>query len=145
MQSFKRSTRVAELLQQHISKIIQEMNNSEMGFVTVTGIKLTDDLLDARVYYSVLGSDEQVLNTQNILNESIPEIRHQIAVRLNLRRTPTLIFDLDTTAERATKVFELLARIKSGEEHPAESETSVTAEKTPNKSAVKPKKPSKNK
>ena len=115
MLSYKRSVRVAELLQQEISKIIQELKEPELGFVTVTGVKLTEDLQTARVFYSVIGSPEEIERSRHIINGSRQEIRRELASRVNLRRTPTLDFEYDETPTRATRVFEILEKIKTGE------------------------------
>jgi len=118
MQSYKRSARVAELIQQELSKIVQELKDSHptLGFVTVTGIRLADDLKSARVFYSVMGSEDEVKESRAILEAAVPEIRHFLALRLNMRRTPTLLLDYDVTPRLATRVFELLEKIKSEEE-----------------------------
>ncbi len=120
MQSFKRSTRVAELIQQEISRIVQEIKNPEIGFITITGVKLTDDLQDARIYYSVIGSDEVKAKTAAILQESLKSIRHSLAAQINMRRVPTLLLMYDDTAEKANRIFELLEKINK-EEKPPES------------------------
>ena len=112
MLSYKRSVRVAEQIQKVVAGVIQELKEPGLGFVTVTGVKLTDDLLDARVFYSVFGTPEVVENTKKIIENSAPEIRHELAFRLNLRRTPTLTFSYDDTPERASHVFEILEHIK---------------------------------
>lgn len=120
MQQYKRSARVGELIQQEISKIVQEdLKQPGVGFITITGVKLTDDLQQARVFYSVIGGEEEVARTKTILLDSVQMIRHELAARLNLRRTPTLTFDYDETPERAARVFSILERIKSEEEQPA--------------------------
>ncbi|MBN1823632.1 MAG: 30S ribosome-binding factor RbfA [Endomicrobiales bacterium] len=112
MQNYKRSTRVGEQIQQEISKIVQEIKDPEFGFVTITGIKLTDDLLSARIFYSVLGSPEEVKRSCQILEEQLKHIRHELAVRLNLRRTPDLTLEYDHTPEKANRVFEILENLK---------------------------------
>jgi ribosome-binding factor A len=117
MLSYKRSVRVAEQVQQEISRIVQELKNAHpaLGFVTITGIRMSDDLRSARVFYSVIGSEQEVKESSSIIDAAVPEIRHQLAVRLNMRRTPTLQFDYDTTPQKAARVFELLEKIKSEE------------------------------
>ena len=113
MHTYKRSTRVAELLQQEISRIIMEMPAlTAFGLVTVTGVKLTDDLQDARVFYSVIGDQSHKDAAQRAIRDAIPQIRHQVALRVNLRRTPRLVFEYDTTPERAGRVFEILEHLK---------------------------------
>ena len=113
MLAYKRSTRVAELLHQEISKIVLDIKDSGFGFVTITGVKLSDDLQDARIYYSVIGSEEQIRATSEILRANLPQIRHQIAVRVNLRRTPALTIEYDHTPENASKIFEILEKINN--------------------------------
>lgn len=115
MQNYKRSVRVAELVQQEISRIIPDLKKPGLGFITITAVKLTDDLQECRVFYSVLGSPAEIEANRKLLAECIPEIRHQLAQRLNLRRTPTLEFKFDDTPEKANRVFEILEKLKSEE------------------------------
>ena len=113
--SYKRSTRVGELIQQAVSEILRETRGLDCGLVTVMGVKLTDDLLSCRIFYSVFGTEEDKAKAAETLNKSVKEIRYQLAGRLNLRRTPTLVFEYDDTNEHASKVFDLLEKIKSEE------------------------------
>ena len=122
MHSYKRSTRVAELIQRTIADIIRDIKEPGLGFVTVTGVKLTDDLLDARIFYSVIGSEEEVKNSGEILGKSLKTIRHELAVRLNLRKTPELNLKYDDTSEKANRVFELLEKIHREGPPPAKEE-----------------------
>ena len=115
MLSYKRSERVAELIQREIAKIIQDLKEPGIGFVTVTGVKLTDDLLDARIFYSVLGSPEEIEQSKKIIEKVSQHIRHELAYKLNLRRTPTLKFSFDDTPQKAAHVFEILEQIKQEE------------------------------
>jgi len=115
MLSYKRSTRVAEQIQREISKIVQELKEPKMGFATITGVKLTDDLQSARVFFSVIGTENEVAETCRILKDSVPSIRHQLAAKMNLRRTPTLEFVFDETPAKAGRVLELLEKIRSEE------------------------------
>ena len=128
MLSYKRSQRVGELVQQEISRIVQEMNALDGGLITITGIKMTDDLQEARVFYSVLGSPEEIAKGTASLKQSIQEIRHQLAVRLNLRRTPSLYFVFDETVERAVRIVSILEKIK--DEAPADTTGSTVDQDT---------------
>jgi ribosome-binding factor A len=134
MLGYKRSARVGELLLQEISRIVQEFEAPGQGLITVTHVKLTDDLQDARIFYSVLGTEEQSEKTHQLMKDSLPYIRHQLAVRLNLRLTPRLSLEIDTTVETASRVFELLEKIKKESEEinapaPAVVETGEAPEK----------------
>ena len=118
MLGYKRSTRVAELIQQEISKIVQRMQPPELGLITITGIKLTDDLRSARVFYSVIADNDKIEQAKIFVEGSIQSIRYELAQGLNLRRTPTLVFEFDETPSRATRIFEILDKIKSENKAP---------------------------
>ncbi len=110
--NFKRSERVGELLRHEISKYIQHINNPKLGFVTVVALRLSDDLSDAKVFYSVYGSAEEKSETARILNSTIYNLRHDLGKRLeSLRRIPHLEFILDDTAEKAQRVGHLLNQL----------------------------------
>ncbi|OEG70952.1 hypothetical protein ATZ36_03670 [Candidatus Endomicrobiellum trichonymphae] len=110
--SYKRSVRVSELIQQTVSSIVREMKELDAGLVTVMGASLTDDLLSCRIYYSVLGSEGDKKKVVRVLKKNTKQVRHKLALHLNLRRTPTISFVYDDTNERATKVFDILQKIE---------------------------------
>jgi ribosome-binding factor A len=111
--SYKRSVRVSELIQQTVAAIAREIKDLNTGLVTITGVKLTDDLLSCRIYYSVLGSQEDKKTAEEVLKKNTKEIRHQLALRLNLRHTPAILFNYDDTSENAAKIFDILKKIES--------------------------------
>jgi ribosome-binding factor A len=110
--SYKRSVRVGDLIQQTVSEVVRELKDLDTGLVTIVGVKLSDDLLSCRIYYSVFGSDEDKKKINMGLKKNTKEIRHQLAIRLNLRRTPEIVFVYDDTNETADKVFNLLKKIE---------------------------------
>ncbi|MDR1087175.1 MAG: 30S ribosome-binding factor RbfA [Endomicrobium sp.] len=110
--SYKRSVRVGELIQQTVSEVVRERGDLKSGLVTIMGVKLTDDLLNCRIYYSVFGSQEDKNKAQSVLKKNTKEIRHQLAMRLNLRRTPEIVFVYDDANENAARVFDLLKKIE---------------------------------
>jgi ribosome-binding factor A len=110
--NYKRSTRVAELIQQEVSKIVQELKDPEKGFITITGVKLTEDLKSARIFFSVIGNEQDIKKNSQILNEQTANIRHLLAVGLNLKYTPVIAFEYDETPAKASRIFEILEKIK---------------------------------
>jgi ribosome-binding factor A len=88
------------------------MKDLDAGLVTVMGASLTDDLLSCRIYYSVLGSEGDKKKVVRVLKKNTKQVRHKLALHLNLRRTPTISFVYDDTNERATKVFDILKKIE---------------------------------
>ncbi|MCL2485596.1 MAG: 30S ribosome-binding factor RbfA [Endomicrobia bacterium] len=110
--SYKRSTRVGELIQQTVSEIIRDIRDLNVAIVTIMSVKLTDDLQTCRIFYSVFGNEEDKKQAAEILAKNTKEVRHQLALKLNLRRTPTITFTYDDTNETASKVFDLLKKIE---------------------------------
>ncbi|MDR0978213.1 MAG: 30S ribosome-binding factor RbfA [Endomicrobium sp.] len=109
---YKRSVRVGELIQRTVSDIVRELKDMDAGLITIMGVKLTDDLLNCKIYYSVFGSIDDRKKTDIVLKKNTKEIRHQLAMRLNLRRTPEIVFVYDSSNENADRVFNLLKKIK---------------------------------
>ena len=109
----KRSTRVGDLLQQEISRIIiQELKDPRLGFVTVTGVSLSDDLRNAKVFVSVLGSPEEIKQTFDGLKSATGFMRNCIGKRVKLRYVPELSFWLDESGSYGAHIEELLRDIK---------------------------------
>lgn len=115
MLPYKRSQRVGDLLRQEISDIImRRMKDPRIGFITVTGVNVTDDLKTARVYISVLKEEEREL-TLKVLNDARKMVRSELAKRVQLRTIPALEFRMDEAIEYGSRIEKLLKDIK--EEH----------------------------
>lgn len=112
MKAYKRATRVAELIQENMAKIFRDIKELNQGLVTVTSVRLTDDLQTCRVFYSVIGSKEDKDNAKKVLEEKAKQIRFTLAQNMDLRRMPTIDFKYDDSGERAEKIFEILDKIK---------------------------------
>ena len=80
------------------------------GLITITGVRVTDDLKTAIVRVSVLPAEHQDL-TMHGLKSAARHIRHQIADRLALKRTPELVFELDESLKRQAGVLDALAKV----------------------------------
>ncbi|MDR2860842.1 MAG: 30S ribosome-binding factor RbfA [Elusimicrobiota bacterium] len=113
MQSYKRSDRVGELIQQTVSLIIRDFKDLNTAVVVITKVKLTDDLLNCKIYFSVFGDSAEKEKNEQILKRNIKEVRHQLALRLNLRRTPTIEFIYDSSNEEAAKVIDLIEKLQN--------------------------------
>lgn len=100
---------VGREVQREIASIVRnEIDDPLIGFVTITDVEMSPDLKLARVYFSVLGSDEDKENAGRGLRRAAKFIRGLIAERIELRYTPSLRFYLDETPERAQRIEELL-------------------------------------
>jgi ribosome-binding factor A len=106
----RRPERLAELIKEELSLIIGgEVEDPRVGFVTVTGAKLSADLRTAKVYVSVLGAEKEVRGSLAALRHASGFIRHQLGAVLRMRHTPELHFVYDDADVRAARIAELLS------------------------------------
>jgi len=113
MKHYKRADRVAALIKQEISQIIlQELHDTESGFITITKVKLSDDIRHAKIYFSVLGDAEKKDKVKEILDKAKGHIRGEIGHRIKIRFVPTIEFFYDDSAEYAEHIESLLNKIK---------------------------------
>lgn len=113
MHPYKRSVRVSDLIKEEVAQIImQRLKDPRIGFVTVTGVNVSEDLRHAKVYVSVL-EDAKQDKTLKILNSSAPFIRGELAGRVRIKFIPQLVFKLDESIEYGAKIERILTEIKS--------------------------------
>jgi ribosome-binding factor A len=112
----ERTARLDELLREEISAVIaRDVDDPRVGFVTVTDVEVAPDLRHAKVWVSVIGSEEERTQTLRALNRAMPFVRQRLG-KLRLKRIPELHVKLDTTAERGTRVLRILDALESGQE-----------------------------
>ncbi|MCX5702413.1 MAG: 30S ribosome-binding factor RbfA [Candidatus Omnitrophica bacterium] len=108
-----RYEKVAEALRKEISSIIHdELKDPRLGFVTITNVDLTGDLRYAKVFFSVLGKDQEYKRTKEALDSALGFIRRLIAQRIRLRFTPEIAFKEDRSSEYSIKIQQVLEEIK---------------------------------
>jgi ribosome-binding factor A len=118
----KRSEKVAEAVHEIVSGLlVKGLKDPRIGFVTITGVKMTDDLSVAKVYFSVIGSDEEKKISQAGLQSAVGFIRKEVGKHLRLRHVPEIHFRVDESLERANTIERLLKQIH--DEHPDDSST----------------------
>lgn len=107
--------RVGEQIKKELSTLIQmELKDPRIGFITVTGVEVTGDLSQARVYLSVLGNDEQKEETLKALARGTGFLRSELGKRIRFRHTPELIFKFDQSIEYGSRIESLLEKINNG-------------------------------
>lgn len=112
----KRSTRVAQLLQEELAGLlINEIKDPRVGLVTVTEVRLADDLSFARVFVSVYGDDAQREAALAGLRGAAGFLRRELAHRVKLRHMPELAFSLDETLDQAERLETVFNAIQRGE------------------------------
>ena len=111
----QRTDRVNELLRQEIGAIVtRDVADPRIGFATITSVETTADLRHAKVWVSVIGQPAERDATVAALRHAMPFVRHELGTRLRIRRIPDLHVHLDDTAERGTRVLQLLSELESG-------------------------------
>jgi ribosome-binding factor A len=100
--------RINEVLREVVGATIAELSDPRIGFVTVTSVETSPDLRAAKVYVSVLGSEEEREATLTGLRSSHGVIQSKIAGETRMKRTPTLTFHYDETVEQGVRISRLL-------------------------------------
>ena len=110
--AFNRVERVKEEMKRELSAIIRELKDPRISQMTsVVAADVTKDLKYAKVYVSVMGSEEEKQNTLKALKSATGYIKKEIASRLNLRIVPEPSFVLDTSIDYGMHINELLNKI----------------------------------
>lgn len=113
-----RSGRVGEQMKKELSQLIQtEIKDPRIGFVTVTGVDVTNDLSQAKVYLSVMGDEEQKEQSIKALEKASGFLRSEIGKRIRLRHTPELLFKIDSSIEYGSHIEKLLGEIRERDNH----------------------------
>ena len=112
----QRTDRIDQLLRQEIGDILaRDIQDPRIGFVTITDVETAPDLSTARVWVSVIGQPEEREQTLKALRRAMPFVRHELGSRVRLRRIPELQLRADDTAQKGTRVLQLLAELEAGE------------------------------
>ncbi len=115
MLPYKRSQRVSDLIREEVADIIMyKLKDPRIGFVTVTGVELSPDLKQAKIFVSVLKEEERE-PTLDALNASKAFMRTILAKHLRMKFIPHIDFRLDSSIEYGFKIDKLLKEIKEKE------------------------------
>jgi ribosome-binding factor A len=127
----QRTERIDELLRQEIGKALEsELADPRIGFVTVTDVETSTDLSHAKVWVSIIGTDEQRKETLAALRRAMPYVRHGLNSKIRLRRIPELDVRLDESIERGTRVLHLINELEAGR-NPEEASAPLESLPTP--------------
>ena len=108
--------RVNELVRREISEILHTRFRSECVAITITEVKVANDLRNARVFYAVLGDNENTQSAQLFLKKQGREIRHLLGRRVVLKYTPFLTFEHDESIARGFHLNSLIDELDLEEE-----------------------------
>lgn len=117
-----RTRRLAERIAKITAGMLERrIKDPRLGFVTVTEARLTNDLREATVFYTVYGTPEEQADTQAALASATGVIRSEIGKLLGLRHTPSLTFVADALPESARHIEDLVEAAKKADEELARS------------------------
>jgi ribosome-binding factor A len=117
MAGFDRRSRVADRIRVVLSERLQKgLRDPRLGFVTITDVRVTGDLQNASVFYTVYGTDEERAGTAAALKAATGMLRSEVGRKLNTRLTPTLEFIADALPEEASNIADLLRKAREQDE-----------------------------
>ena len=109
----RRQERVADTLREEISQIVgYELEDPRLTMVTVTDVRLSGNMRDARVFVTVAGTEEEHVQALSALRHAAPYVRKQLGLSLNLPRIPEIHFVRDTVEEKGERVDQLLRELE---------------------------------
>ncbi|NIM59927.1 MAG: 30S ribosome-binding factor RbfA [Candidatus Aminicenantes bacterium] len=111
----RRQKRVASLIKEELSRLlVEEIQDSSSGLITITGVEMSPDLKTAHIYLSIFGAEQKEIILE-LLDKKKGYLRKSIASRVKLKYNPLLIFSFDQSPEYEAKIDKLLENIKKNE------------------------------
>ena len=107
--SYPRSRRVGDQIQRSLSELLRrEVRDPRLGSITLTDVRVSQDLSHAKVFYSVLGGAKDPVLTQEILDEAATMLRGRLGRSLGLRHAPEIQFEADSLIEEGARMSALI-------------------------------------
>ncbi len=103
-----RMRKVDELMREVLADEVLRLKDPRIGFVTVTGVETAPNLRRATVFYSVLGTPEEVDATAEALQHAAPHLQAQVGRQVRMKFTPVLEFRVDPSVEHGARIDRLL-------------------------------------
>ena len=105
-----RARRLAGRIKQIVATVLEmQVKDPRLGMVTITDVRVTGDLHEATVFYTVLGTDEERVASAAALESAKGVVRSEVGRQTGVRFTPTITFEADVVPETAKHIDELLA------------------------------------
>ncbi|HZQ02483.1 MAG TPA: 30S ribosome-binding factor RbfA [Gaiellaceae bacterium] len=104
----ERMRRVNESVRAVVADAVSDLKDPRIGLVTITGVEISPDLCQGRVFVSVLGNERERRATLAGLQSAHGFLQGRIARELSLRRTPRLSFEYDPNVERGVRMTKLI-------------------------------------
>jgi ribosome-binding factor A len=112
-----RAAKVADRIKVVVASALEnKVKDPRLGFITITDVRITGDLQQASIFYTVLGDDEARTNTAKALESAKGLLRTEVGRELGTRITPTLAFFADALSETARNFEDLLDQVRKHDE-----------------------------
>ena len=110
----RRTDRINELFREEISELLlRHVKDPRIsGLITITAVENSEDMRHAKVYVSVMGTEEERTSALAGLQAAVGFIRHELVERLSLRRVPELSFIRDDSIERGARVLQIMHELE---------------------------------
>ena len=109
-----RASRVGDQIREELASLLtREVHDPGIGFLTITHVKVSPDLQQARVYYTTIGDAKARQESARALGRATPFLRRQVGQRLNLKRVPELTFYFDEAIEKGDRIEQLLQELNT--------------------------------
>jgi ribosome-binding factor A len=112
----KRTDRVQKLARQVLGDLIHDLKDPRIGFATVTAVRISPDLRHARVWVSVMGTEDETNDTLEGLNSAKKHLRSELGHQMQLKYLPELNFEIDRQIDEALRVEKLLHKLHDDED-----------------------------
>jgi len=123
MSQGSRPDRVADQIRSELASLLaREVHDPGIGFVTLTRVRVSPDLQQARVYYTALGDEQSRRNSERALARAAGFLRRQIGARLRLKRTPELTFHYDESIAGQDRIEQLINELSGGPTPPTDDD-----------------------
>jgi ribosome-binding factor A len=111
----QRTDRIDELLRQEIGRALErDVTDPRIGFVTVTQVETVPDLSRAKVWVSIIGTDDEKKQTLTALRSAMPFIRHSLNDKIRIRRIPEFEVRMDDSVQRGSRVLQIINDLNAG-------------------------------
>ena len=111
-----RKARVGDQILKGVADLLaQKVRDPRDEGITLTGIDLSNDLKHARLYFSLIGSEDDVLKARSGLDSAKGYIKREIGLRFKLRYVPDIIFEHDPTLEMGNRMEKLFEKLRAEE------------------------------
>ncbi len=113
MTASRRPQRLEVQIPHEVSLMLsRDLKDRRVGFVTVTGVRMSPDLRHARIFVSAMGAEKQKEESLQALNHAAGWIRHELGQRIRMKFLPEIVFDIDTSQDYGERIDRLLDEIR---------------------------------